>query len=151
MAIVGLKLGHDDIGIKDLRFGKLIIAADFDPDGGHVCGLIVNMFQQFWPNLIKEGFLYRLRTPLIIVTMGKQTKEFFSRNEYQQWNQTAPKHSMKYYKGLGSFDTKTFKKYMNDPTYHCNLVYNDESDFRCIDLAFDRSKANDRKEWLLED
>lgn len=149
MAIMGLKLGHE-VKKEELRFGKLIIAADFDPDGSHIAGLVVNMFQQFWPDLVKEGLLYRLKTPLIVATHGKQRHEFFSRAEYDAWNKTAPKHSMKYYKGLGTFMTKDFEKFMNDPTYHEPLLYEDDTDFKSVDLAFDKRMSHQRKEWLAE-
>jgi DNA topoisomerase-2 len=150
MAINGLKLGHD-IEKKDLRFGKLLIAADFDPDGSHICGLVINMFQQFWPNLIKEDFLYRLKTPLIVATYGKKTEEFFSRSDYDKWAASAPNHKMKYYKGLGSWSTKDFKKFMNDEKYHEPLLFENDQDFKSVDLAFDKKMANQRKEWLAED
>jgi len=150
MAIVGLKLGHD-VSMDDLRFGKIILATDFDPDGAHIAGLVVNMFHQFWPNLVRDGLLYRLRTPLIVATKGKEKYEFFSRTEYAEWAEKNPKHSMKYFKGLGGFSTKDFTKFMQDPKYMEQLTYTEESDFMAIDLAFDKRKANARKEWLAEE
>tara|TARA_B100000929_G_scaffold290599_1_gene284877 strand:+ start:34403 stop:36253 length:1851 start_codon:yes stop_codon:yes gene_type:complete len=148
MSILGLKLGHE-ADPSQMRFGKVIIAADFDPDGSHICGLIVNMFQQFWPNLLKEGMVYRLRTPLIVATKNKKEYEFFSREEFQKWASKNPNHSYKYYKGLGSWTTKAFKKFLNDENYHEQLTYDSEDDFKSVDLAFDKSKSNARKDWLL--
>lgn len=148
MAIIGLKLGHN-VKESDLRFGKIILAADYDPDGNHICGLIINMFQQFWPELLKQGRVYRLKTPLIVATVGKNEYEFFSRSEYTSWSGFTKPHKMKYYKGLGGFITKDFKKFLSDPKYLEQMVYQDEQDFKSIDLAFDRTKANERKEWLL--
>jgi len=55
---------------------------------------------------------------------------------------------MTYYKGLGSWSTKDFNKFMNDSVYHEPLVYTQDQDFDSIDLAFDRRKADDRKDWL---
>lgn len=149
MAIIGLKLGHDH-EIEDLRFGKLFLAADQDPDGNHISGLVLNMLQQFWPNLIKRGFVYRLKTPVIVATMGKVTKEFFSRSEYDAWleREGNPKHSFKWYKGLGSWTSKDFARFITDAKYHEPFVYTNEDDFNAIDLAFDKSRADDRKEWL---
>lgn len=149
MAILGLKLGHD-VKKEELRFGKVLIAADFDPDGSHICGLIVNMFHQFWPNLIEEGLLCRLKTPIIVATHGKTKVDFFSRKEYDSWAETAPKHSMKWYKGLGTWGTKDFEKFMNDEKYHEPLTFEDDTDFKSVDLAFDKRMANARKDWLAE-
>jgi DNA topoisomerase-2 len=147
MSIVGLKLG-DELSKKDIRFGKIAIFADFDPDGNHIAGLIVNMFQQFWPKLIQDGVLYRLRTPLIVATAGKKQHEFFSRDDYITWSESAPKHSMKYYKGLGGFNTKQFEKFLSDPKYLVQMTAEDSTDFDAVDLAFDKRRANDRKKWL---
>ena len=147
MSIIGLKLGHN-IKKQDLRFGKLILATDFDPDGAHIAGLVVNMFQQFWPDLIKEGLIYRLCTPLIIATQGKNVYEFFSREDYETWAKTASKHSMKYYKGLGGFSTQQFNKFLNNEKYLEQLKFEDKEDFDIIDIAFDKKRANDRKDWL---
>ena len=148
MAIQGLEIKEGETDIKDLRFGKLIIAADQDPDGNHICGLIINMFQQFWPELLKQGYLYRLNTPLIIATAGKKQYEFFTRSEYEKWCGKKIKHKMKYYKGLGTHSTQGFKKYLNDESYHEPIVFEDDSDYSCIDLAFDKRKSDERKTWL---
>lgn len=149
MAITGLKLG-EEISVDDLRFGKIVLATDFDPDGAHIAGLVVNMFQQFWPNLVKAGVLYRLRTPLIVAEQGKKKFEFFSRTEYEEWTEKNPKHSMSYYKGLGGWDTKDFNRFLTDPKYLEQLTFEDESDFKSIDLAFDKRMADARKKWLEE-
>lgn len=149
MAIIGLKLG-EDASIKDLRFSKLLIATDADPDGAHIAGLLINMLQQFWPNLIKEGFIQRLNTPLIVATKGKTKHEFMDRLSYEEWAKTNSKHSMKYYKGLGSFMTKDFDKFLSNEKYHEELTFEDDGDFNSIDLAFDRTMANERKVWLAD-
>lgn len=149
MSIIGLKLGENHT-IEDLRFGKVFIGADQDDDGAHIAGLVMNMFQQYWPNLIKEGFLVRLNTPVIVATTGKTKHEFFSRSEYNDWLEANnnPKHSFKWFKGLGSWTSKDFARFISDSKYHEPLVYVDQEDFDAIDLAFDKSRADDRKEWL---
>ncbi len=149
MSIIGLKIGVKS-KIADLRFSKLVIATDADNDGHHICGLIINMFQQFWPDLIKEGFLHRLTTPQIVATTvgRKSVKEFFNKADYFSWAETSPKHKYKYFKGLGGFDTKMFTVFLNDPCYLQQLLYNGSEDFNSIDLAFDKTKADERKEWL---
>lgn len=110
------------------------------------------MFHQFWPNILKQGLLYRLQTPMIVAEMGKKRVEFLSRQEYDDWATTAPKHKFRYYKGLGSWQSKDFARFMSDSDkYHIQLQYEDADDFECVDLAFDKSRADDRKEWLSED
>ena len=43
--------------IKTLRYGKVVIMADQDADGSHIKGLILNVFDTFWPGLLKQGYL----------------------------------------------------------------------------------------------
>ena len=114
----------------------------------HICGLLINMFHQFWPELIKRGLVYRLKTPLIIASVGKNKHEFFDKTSYFEWAETAPKHSYKYFKGLSSFTSKEMEKYIGDEK-NCwiPIEYDDDID-ECISLSFDKSRANDRKLWL---
>lgn len=133
--------------MKNLRYGKILIAADYDLDGSHICGLLINMFHHFWPEMIKQGLVYRLKTPLIIATAGTTRHEFFDKPSYFKWAESAPRHSYKYFKGLSSFKTKELKKYLDDEKYWV-LIEHDNTIDECIGLAFDKSRANDRKAWL---
>lgn len=113
----------------------------------HICGLLINMFHHFWPDMIKQGLVYRLKTPLIIATAGTTRHEFFDKPSYFKWAETAPRHSYKYFKGLSSFKTNELKKYLDDEKYWVLIEHDDTID-ECIGLAFDKSRANDRKTWL---
>lgn len=147
MAILGLKIGTK-VTIDDLRFSRILLACDADNDGQHIIGLILNMFQQFWPNLLEEGLIYKLKTPQIIATAGKKSYEFYDKASYLKWKEKGIKHSYKFYKGLGTFTTKDFRQYIVDDTYFEQLTVVDSNDFDSIDLAFDKKRADDRKEWL---
>lgn len=147
LTITGLQV-NVPANVEDLRFRRIVIAADFDPDGAHILGLMINMLYQFWPNLVEEGILYRLKTPLITATVGKKVHEFFSRDDYDQWAKTAPNHKMKYHKGLGGWDTKDFKRFIaNEDDYIEQLTMDDGAKDR-LDLIFDKDKADQRKDWL---
>ena len=65
-----LKLTYDK---DDLRYGKIIIAADADVDGSHIRNLFYTFIWNFCPQLIEEGYVYSLVAPLYKVTMGKDT------------------------------------------------------------------------------
>lgn len=149
MSILGLAVGKE-YKIEDLRFGRVVITTDQDVDGSHICGLIINMFNEFWPDLLKQGLLYKLKTPLIVATEGKNQHEFFSKSEYELWNKKDKPHKIKYHKGLGGWQTKDFKRFLNDPKYLEQITFSDEEDLDCIDLAFNKKRADDRKDWLAE-
>lgn len=149
-AIMGLKVKQKVENIDQLRFSRIIIATDQDPDGMHIRGLMFNMFNHYWPELFDLGVICVLSTPLIIATTKKDTHEFFSTAEYKAWSETAPKHTSKYFKGLGTFDTKMFKKYLTDPSYIVTMSPLDDADRASLAMAFDEDKADVRKVWLSE-
>lgn len=83
----------------------------------------------------------------------KSTLEFFTEREYKDWEadhgQKIKGWSMKYYKGLSSWKTPQFAKFLENPEkYLFTLDFEDEEDADAIDLAFNAQRANDRKTWL---
>ena len=75
---------------QGMRYGKVLIMTDQDPDGAHIKGLLINFFQHFWPSLLEvPGFLQQFITPLVkIKSLGKGGKElhsFYSVPEHEAW------------------------------------------------------------------
>jgi DNA topoisomerase-2 len=139
----------------NLRFGKLAIASDADVDGYHIAGLVINLFDKFWPELIEAGFIHVLRTPVVMVTLkDKSELEFFTEREYKEWEAgpgaSLKGWSMKYFKGLSSWKTPQFAKFLQNPDrYLFALEHEDEEDAGAIDLAFNATRAADRRDWLV--
>lgn len=106
------------------------------------------MFQQMWPDLLSEGYIQKLKTPLLKVKVGRKTLAFFSLEEFNSWDSEGKKYEVTYLKGLGGNTTDDFKKYMFDKTYFETIKAVDQDDFASIDLAFDPDKADMRKTWL---
>jgi DNA topoisomerase-2 len=154
LAIIGLKIGVKVNSLDELRFGKVAFASDADVDGFHICGLLINMFETYWPELFTLGFVHFLRTPVIVVTLkDKSELEFFTERDYKAWEasdgQKIKGWSAKYYKGLSTWSTKQFSKFLtnlDDYLYRFDLI--DELDNESIDLAFNPKRADDRKAWL---
>lgn len=151
MQILGLQFGKDHF-IYELRYSKLVISTDQDLDGYHLCGLIINIFSQLWPGLLKQGFLVKLQTPIVRVQQGKNEIDFLNLEEFKAWEakQTKP-FQASYLKGLGSNDTKYFKKYMFDEKYLTPITVKDSEDIKVLDIAFDKSKADERKKFIYGD
>jgi DNA topoisomerase-2 len=149
--ILGLETGKVYTDVKQLRYGKLMIMTDQDVDGSHIKGLLMNLFHTDWPSLLKLGFLCCLMTPLLKATKGRETHNFYSASEFEEWKASlgddgARGWKIKYYKGLGTSTAAEGREYfesMNSVDY----VWNDDSD-SAIDLAFNKKRADDRKEWL---
>lgn len=150
MRIIGLQFGVEP-ELEDLRYRHLVISTDADMDGHHLSGLFFNMFEQLWPGLLKKGFLKKLQTPIIRVEQGKAELEFMNLNDFYDWEkqQTKP-YEAHYLKGLGSNDTKYFKKYMYDNKYMLDVTYQTAEDKEALSIAFDKARADDRKYYLYE-
>lgn len=149
LTITGLEFGVKVENINQLRFGKIVIMTDEDLDGMHISSLIYNLFAKFWPELFSLGVIHRLNTPLYIVKAGKEVLEFFTDDSYREWASKGIKHTFDYFKGLGAFDTSHFKKIIeNREKYLVKLDPLSKEDEQRLFLAFSKTEADNRKEWL---
>ena len=107
--------------MRTLRYGKLMIMTDQDPDGSHIKGLLINFIHANWPNLVQNRFLQQFITPLVKVTRGNEVKAFYSLPEFDAWKEETAdwdKWRIKYYKGLGTSTAKEAKEYFGDMARH---------------------------------
>ena len=147
--IIGLTSGKKYTSVADLRYGSIMIMTDQDLDGSHIRGLLINLFHELWHELIAiPGFLTYMATPIVKATKGTTTKVFYSQYEYEQWRETEGRvgWKVKYYKGLGTSTRDEAKDYFSKVNA-VKFDYTAESD-PAIDLAFNKQRADDRKEWL---
>lgn len=146
MAITGLQLGVN-VKKEDLYFQKIVIASDFDGDGHHICGLLCNLFGSLWPDLMRQNVLYRLKTPVIVAKTSKESLEFFNLEEYRDWEKKGIKHTPKYFKGLGSWKTSDFERFLSDEKYITQIIADNEG-MDMLEMVFGNEKGDDKKEWL---
>lgn len=151
--IMGLQHGKQYTSVDTLRYGRLMIMTDQDHDGSHIKGLLINFLDHFWPSLLKiPGFLVEFITPIVKCTKGRQEVTFFTIPEYEAWkvqNGNGQGWTIKYYKGLGTSTAADAKKYFSDlPTHLKEFDVGTDEDRSLIDMAFNKKKADDRKEWL---
>jgi DNA topoisomerase-2 len=149
--ILGLVAGQKYKDLKSLRYGRVMIMTDQDVDGSHIKGLLINMFDAEWPELLKLPFLACMMTPLLKATRGAKTHAFFSASEYEKWLETAEGAGgrgwhIKYYKGLGTSTAAEAREYFTSMNT-VRFVW-DETSPETIDLAFNEKRADDRKVWL---
>lgn len=123
--ILGLKQDKIYDDLKDLRYGGIIILTDQDVDGSHIKGLIVNMLQCYWPELLKiDGFIQTIATPIIKAFLKTDKKKknglsFYTITDYEKWvrevlDGDTTKYIIKYYKGLGTSDDKEAREIFSD-------------------------------------
>ncbi len=149
--ILGLQQDKVYTSLSELRYGRLMIMTDADADGSHIKGLILNMIHFFWPSLLDLGFVVSMVTPIIKATKGSIVKPFYTDSTFREWYGDGKSGwKIKYYKGLGtstSAEARDYFKMIKDLTVRFDT---DEDTEKSVVLAFDKSKADDRKTWLLE-
>ena len=151
--ILGLEFGKKYKSLDELRYGKVVIMSDADVDGYHIKGLVINIFETFWPELLKLNFIYEFVTPIIIASQGKRKKMFYKMNEYFKWvseTKTASSYKIKYYKGLGTLGPQLGKELFKDLDKHLIPFHygNPRRTVDKIDLVFNKKRQDDRKKWL---
>ncbi len=101
--------------IENLRYNNIVIATDADVDGMHIRLLLITFFIQFFPELIKEGHLYILQTPLFRVRDKKDTLYCYSEKErINAINKLGGKGEITRFKGLGEISPDEFKFFIGD-------------------------------------
>ncbi len=102
-------------GIENLRYNNIVIATDADVDGMHIRLLLITFFLQFFPEVIKEGHLYILETPLFRVRDKKDTHYCYSNIEKQKAiKKLRGKPEITRFKGLGEISPDEFIHFIGD-------------------------------------
>lgn len=99
--------------MEDLRYNQVVIATDADVDGMHIRLLMITFFLQFFPDLIKNGHLYILQTPLFRVRNKKETRYCYSDAErIKALNELGKNPEITRFKGLGEISPDEFKHFI---------------------------------------
>ena len=102
-------------GIENLRYNKIVLATDADVDGMHIRLLLITFFLNFFPELIKNGHLYVLQTPLFRVRNKNKTIYCYNEEEKQKAIEELGgegKVEITRFKGLGEISPDEFKKFI---------------------------------------
>lgn len=104
-----------EAGLEGLRYNKVIIATDADVDGMHIRILLLTFFIQFFPEIIREGHLYILQTPLFRVRNKQKTFYCYTDKEREiAMNACGKNPEITRFKGLGEITPKEFKDFIGD-------------------------------------
>ncbi len=102
-------------GIENLRYNNIVIATDADVDGMHIRLLLITFFLQFFPELIREGHLFILETPLFRVRDKKETFYCYSESEKKAAiKKLKGKVEITRFKGLGEISPDEFKYFIGE-------------------------------------
>jgi topoisomerase-4 subunit B len=101
--------------LDNLRYNKIVIATDADVDGMHIRLLILTFFLQFFPDLVRNGHLYILETPLFRVRNKKETRYCYSDEERRNAIEAlGPKPEITRFKGLGEISPEEFGNFIGE-------------------------------------
>ena len=102
-------------GLDNLRYNQVVVATDADVDGMHIRLLILTFFLQFFPDLVKNGHVYILETPLFRVRNKKKTLYCFSENEKKSAiNSLGGNPEITRFKGLGEISPEEFGLFIGE-------------------------------------
>lgn len=100
-------------GLESLRYNHVIIATDADVDGMHIRLLLITFFLQFFPELVKNGHLYILQTPLFRVRNKKETRYCYTEEErLDALKDLGANPEITRFKGLGEISPDEFQKFI---------------------------------------
>ncbi len=138
-------------GIEYLRYNKVIIATDADVDGMHIRLLLLTFFLQFFPDLVHEGHLYILETPLFRVRDKKETYYCYTQKEKQAAiEKLRGKAEITRFKGLGEISPDEFEDFIGS-RMHLDQVYAPEGMTIDQTLSYFMGKNTmQRQEFIIE-
>jgi len=136
-----------------LKFSKVYIATDADPDGSAINNLLVNLFHEFFPELFwddENPFVNRIVFPMIAAHKGKAVKYYSNRAEFEEAKEKSEvddSWKITYFKGLGSMEKPDWEHVFNNlDNYAFNIIDDGHLD-ELMQIFFD-DNASIRKEWL---
>jgi len=140
-----------DEGIEALRYNKVVIATDADVDGMHIRLLLLTFFLQFFPEMIRDGHLFILQTPLFRVRNKKETLYCYDEDERRKAIDKLGKNAeITRFKGLGEISPDEFK-FMIGPDMRLDPVSYEEGKGVKELLAFYMGKNTpDRQQFIIE-
>jgi len=115
LTAIGLKMGEEP---KELRYGKILIYSDADPDGDSIAGLLMNFFGKYWPELFDQGRICRVMTPLVVAKKGTETLSFYTNADFEEWMgkvRDLKKWDVAYKKGLAALEDAEYKEIIQNP------------------------------------
>ena len=148
-ALLQAALGIED-GIEELRYNRVVVATDADVDGMHIRLLLLTFFLQFFPEVIREGHLFILQTPLFRVRNKKETIYCYDEDSrVKAINKLGKNAEITRFKGLGEISPDEFK-FMIGPDMRLDPVTFEEGKGTKELLAFYMGKNTpDRQDFII--
>jgi topoisomerase-4 subunit B len=137
-------------GLEGLRYNKVVIATDADVDGMHIRLLLLTFFLQFFPDLVRQGHVYVLQTPLFRVRDKKQTFYCYSEQEKQEAILALKgKSEITRFKGLGEISPDEFKNFIGEDMRIDPVVLGQEAAISELLSFYMGKNTPDRQQYII--
>jgi len=138
-------------GIEDLRYNRIVIATDADVDGMHIRLLMLTFYLQFFPDLVKNGHIYILETPLFRVRNKQKTIYCYSEEEKQMAIQALKgKPEITRFKGLGEISPDEFGKFIGEDMRLQPVVLQNESNIQKLLEYYMGKNTLERQNFIID-
>ena len=138
-------------GIEGLRYNNIVIATDADVDGMHIRLLLITFFLQFFPEVIKEGHLYILETPLFRVRNKKDTYYCYSDEEKKEAiEKLRGKPEITRFKGLGEISPNEFVHFIGNDIRLDPVMLDKEMPVEAMLSFYMGKNTPDRQKFIIE-
>ncbi len=136
--------------LENLRYNNVIIATDADVDGMHIRLLLLTFFLQFFPDLVKNGHVYILQTPLFRVRNKKETVYCYSDIErVEAIAKLAPKPEITRFKGLGEISPDEFKHFIGKDIRLEPVLLDQQASIQQLLSYYMGKNTTDRQEFII--
>ena len=144
-----IALGIEE-SMDNLRYGKVVIATDADVDGFHIRILIMTYFFTYFEELIEQGRLYILETPLFRVRNKKENVYCYSEEERDEALKVVKSAEVTRFKGLGEIRSEEFKKFIGDEIKLVPVTYDSLREIRQEMEFYMGDNTPDRRDFIME-
>ncbi len=138
-------------GLDNLRFNKVVIATDADVDGMHIRLLLMTFFLQFFPDLVRNGHVYILQTPLFRVRNKKETIYCYSDEERQRAIfKLGGKPEITRFKGLGEISPGEFEDFIGENIRLEPIILSKETSIEKLLKYYMGKNTPERQEFIID-
>lgn len=138
-------------GLDGLRYNNIIIATDADVDGMHIRLLIMTFFLQFFPDLVRNGHIYILETPLFRVRNKQKTIYCYNEEEKQKAvAELKGKPEITRFKGLGEISPKEFERFIGEEMRKVPVMLSKESQVQKMLEYFMGKNTPQRQNFIID-
>ena len=139
-----------DDGMENLRYNNVVIATDADVDGMHIRLLLLTFFLKFYPELVRQGHVYILQTPLFRVRNKQKTTYCYSDEERIEAINNTSNAEITRFKGLGEISPDEFKGFINQDMRLDPVLLHKDFDTQGVLRFYMGTNSSERRDFIMK-